>query len=138
MDGRERPVCNTRRMEKKKIMLVDDEEGFTNLLKMNLEKTGRFEVAIENDAGKAIVSMRNFLPDLVLLDIVMPGKDGGDILAEMREDFLLGKTPVIMLTALVAREEMSADAVAQSEAMVILPKPVEMDKLLKVVAQHLR
>ena len=121
----------------KTIMLIDDEVGFTTLLKMNLEKTGRFEVKIENDASKAISSIRASRPDLVLLDIVMPGKDGGDILAEMRDDMSLARIPVIMLTALVAREEMSADAVAQSEALTVLPKPVEMEKLLTVIDAHL-
>jgi DNA-binding response OmpR family regulator len=122
---------------KKTIMLIDDEVGFTTLLKMNLEKTERFEVKIENKATNAIESIRACRPDLVLLDIVMPGKDGGDILAEMRDDFALGRIPVIMLTALVAREEMSADAVAQSDAMTVLPKPVELKKLLKVIDDHL-
>jgi DNA-binding response OmpR family regulator len=123
--------------QKKTIMLIDDEVGFTTLLKMNLEKTGRFEVSIENDASKAITSIRACRPDLVLLDIVMPGKVGGDILAEMRDDMSLARIPVIMLTALVAREEMSADAVAQSEALTVLPKPVEMEKLLTVIDAHL-
>jgi DNA-binding response OmpR family regulator len=123
--------------QKKTIMLIDDEVGFTTLLKMNLEKTGRFEVSIENAASKAITSIRACRPDLVLLDIVMPGKDGGDILAEMRDDMSLARIPVIMLTALVAREEMSADAVAQSEALTVLPKPVEMEKLLTVIDAHL-
>jgi two-component system OmpR family response regulator len=123
--------------EKKTIMLIDDEVGFTTLLKMNLEKTERFEVKIENDATRAVSSIRAARPDLVLLDIVMPGKDGGDILAEMQDDMSLARIPVIMLTALVAREEMSADAVAQSEAMTVLPKPVEMEKLLAVIDAHL-
>ncbi|MEM8952840.1 MAG: response regulator [Verrucomicrobiota bacterium] len=123
--------------EKKKIMLVDDEVGFTTLLRMNLEKTGRFEVSIENEAASAIASIRTAKPDLVLLDIVMPGKDGGDILAEMQDDATLSRIPVVMLTALVAREEMSADAVAQSEAMTVLPKPVELEKLMAVIESHL-
>ena len=60
----------------RKILLVDDEAGFTQLLKMNLEKSGDFEVTIENDSTKAIATARSFQPDVVLLDVVMPGMDG--------------------------------------------------------------
>lgn len=120
-------------MDKKKIMLVDDEAGFTSLLKMNLEKTERFEVFVENDALKAIAGVREFQPDVLLLDVVMPAMDGGDIVAELRADPRLKSLPIIMLTALISKDEISQDAVAQSENLVMLAKPVNMDMLLRVV-----
>ena len=46
----------------RKILLVDDEAGFTELLKMTLERSGAFEVRIENDSTKAVAAARNFMP----------------------------------------------------------------------------
>lgn len=113
----------------KKIMVVDDEVGFTKLLKMNLEKTGEYEVKTENQSTKALEVAREFMPDLVLLDIVMPDMDGGDVAAQFQDDPLLRRVPVIMLTALVAEGETSTGSVAQSGTMSVLPKPVNMDVL---------
>ena len=124
-------------MNKKKIMLVDDETGFTNLLRLNLEKTDRFEVFVENDATKAIVGVKEFQPDVLLLDVVMPAMDGGDIVAELRADPRLKTLPVIMLTALISQDEVSSDAVAQSENLTMLAKPVNLDMLLRVVDEAL-
>lgn len=117
----------------RKILLVDDEAGFTQLLKMNLEKSGDFEVTIENDSTKAIATARSFQPDVVLLDVVMPGMDGGDVQARFQSDSILNRVPVIMLTALVDSAELSAGAVAQSGSSIVLPKPVDLSLLLRVI-----
>lgn len=117
-------------MTTQKVLVIDDEVGFTKLLKMNLEKGGEFEVRVENNSMKALSAAREFLPDVVLLDVVMPGLDGGDVAALFQEDPMLRKVPIIMLTALVSPGETSSDAVAQSGSMSVLPKPVNLDKLL--------
>jgi len=121
----------------RKILVIDDEVGFTKLLKMNLEKTGQYEVLVENESIKALNTAHEFLPDVVLLDIVMPGMDGGDVAAQMQDDPMLCHVPVIMMTALVSQEETSQDAVAQAGAMNILPKPVNLDVLLRCLEEAL-
>jgi len=121
----------------KKILLIDDEAGFTELLKMNLERTGSFEVQIENDSTQALISARAFSPDLILLDVVMPGMDGGDVQAAFQSDPYLAKVPVIMLTALVDSAELSEGAVAQSGSSIVLPKPVDLPLLLRVIEESL-
>ncbi len=121
----------------RKVLLIDDEAGFTELLKMNLEKTGDFEVAIQNDSTQAFLTARDFQPDVILLDVVMPGMDGGDVQAQLQGDPELAKVPVIMLTALVDSAELSAGAVAQSGSSVMLPKPVDLELLLRVIEQAL-
>ncbi len=118
----------------KKVMVVDDEEGFTKLLKMNLEKTGDYQVQIENKSTRALDVAREFQPDVVLLDIVMPDMDGGDVAAQFQDDPMLRKVPVIMLTALVAEGETSSGSVAQAGTMNVLPKPVNMEILLSCLA----
>ncbi len=118
-------------------MVVDDEEGFTKLLKMNLEKTGDYEVQIENKSTRALAVAREFRPDVVLLDIVMPDMDGGDVAAQFQDDPMLRKVPVIMLTALVAEGETSSGSVAQAGTMNVLPKPVNMEILLSCLTDAL-
>ncbi|MDF1859793.1 MAG: response regulator [Verrucomicrobiales bacterium] len=121
----------------KKILLIDDEAGFTQLLKMNLEKSGGFEVAIQNDSTQALTTAREFGPDVILLDVVMPGMDGGDVQAQFQSDPILKDVPVIMLTALVDSAELSDGAVAQSGSSVVLPKPVNLELLMKVIGETL-
>lgn len=117
----------------RKILLVDDEAGFTELLKMNLERSGAFEVRIENDSTKAVAAARDFMPDAILLDVVMPGMDGGDVQAQLQSSPLLSGIPVLMLTALVDSTELSEGAVAQAGSQMVLPKPVNLPLLLRVL-----
>ncbi len=121
----------------RKILLIDDEAGFTALLRMNLEKTGGYEVKIENDSTKAVATALSFLPDAIILDVVMPGMDGGDVQAAMQNVPKLARIPVVMLTALVDSTELSEGAVAQAGSQMVLPKPVNLALLLRVLQEIL-
>ena len=72
-------------MTKQRIFIVDDEAGFTRLLKLTLEKTGNFQVQEENDGTNAWLEARAFKPDIIFLDIVMPKIDGGDVAQQIRK-----------------------------------------------------
>ena len=65
--------------EKKRILVVDDEPSITRLLKLNLEQTNEYVVRAENDARAAIAAAEEFKPHLILLDVMMPGLDGGEL-----------------------------------------------------------
>jgi CheY-like chemotaxis protein len=119
----------------KKILVVDDEAGFTRILKLNLERTGRFNVRIVNDSTLALEALRVFKPDLALLDIVMPDLDGGDLVAQMKADAQLSRIPILVLTALVAPSELSPGAVAQSADLTMIAKPVNMQTLLRAIEE---
>lgn len=121
-----------------KVLVIDDEEGFTKILKMNLERNGAYEVHVENNSMNALAVARDFRPDVILLDIVMPGLDGGDIAAQFADHPYLRRVPVIMLTALVAQDETNPDAVVQAGAMNVLPKPVNMDLLVRCINNALQ
>jgi two-component system, OmpR family, response regulator len=95
-------------MVKKKILVVDDELSITRLLKLNLEKNGAFMVRTENEGTKALAAAKEFKPDLILLDVMMPDIDGGDVAAIIQADPLLRNVPVVFLTAAVKQEELDA------------------------------
>jgi two-component system phosphate regulon response regulator PhoB len=81
-----------------RIFVVDDEEDLTDLLHYQLGKAG-FEVKFSNNPFEALGKARDFIPDLIILDVMMPDLDGFQLLRMIRSDNLLQKTPVIMLTA---------------------------------------
>jgi DNA-binding response OmpR family regulator len=121
----------------KKILIVDDEAGFTRLLKLNLEKTGKYAVRVINDSTQALDAMHTFGPDLALLDIVMPDLDGGDLVAQMKQDPTLKNVPVLMLTALVAQRETGGKPTERGD-LTMIAKPVSMPTLLAAIEERLR
>lgn len=93
---------------KKKILVVDDETSITRLLKLNLEKNGAFTVRTENEGMRALAAAKDFKPDLILLDVMMPDIDGGDVAAIIQADPILRGVPIVFLTAAVKKEEIEA------------------------------
>ena len=121
--------------EKRRILIVDNDRESTHLVKILLEKTGRYLVLEENDATKGHQSARNFRPDLILLDIVMPETDGGEIAAQIRADPELQRTPIIFLTALVTKAEAKAGLHIQGHAFIA--KPISIPDLIKGIEENL-
>jgi CheY-like chemotaxis protein len=120
--------------EKRRILVVDDDHHTTHLVKVLLERTEYYLVLEENDATKAHQSARNFRPDLILLDIVMPEADGGAVAARIEADPELQNTPIIFLTALVTRVEAKAGLQAQGHSFVA--KPVSIRELINAIEEH--
>ncbi|MBI5468247.1 MAG: response regulator transcription factor [Deltaproteobacteria bacterium] len=83
---------------RQKILIVDDEEDIIKLLGYNLGKAG-FEVISAGDSPDAIEMAKSVLPDLVILDIMLPNMEGTEVLKVLKKDTLTEKIPVIMLTA---------------------------------------
>jgi two-component system alkaline phosphatase synthesis response regulator PhoP len=105
-----------------KILVVDDEESILELLRYNLEKEG-YDVRTAQDGMKAVEIAREFLPDLVLLDIMMPVMDGVETCRRLREIRELEKTFVIFLTA--RAEEYSEVAAFNVGADDYITKPIK-------------
>jgi DNA-binding response OmpR family regulator len=87
-------------MEKRKVMVVDDEVDFLKLIKINLEKTGNYEVETISDAAGIISRVKLFKPDVILLDILMPKTDGVDVCKMINGETALSRIPIITLSAL--------------------------------------
>jgi two-component system phosphate regulon response regulator PhoB len=80
------------------ILVVDDETDILDLVTLNLERTG-FQVVQADNGNNALTAANKSNPDLIVLDIMMPGKDGTEVLKELRADGRTKGIPVIMLTA---------------------------------------
>jgi two-component system alkaline phosphatase synthesis response regulator PhoP len=105
-----------------KVLVVDDEEPILELLKYNLEKGG-FEVKTALDGTRAVEIAKKFVPDLVLLDIMMPKMDGVETCRLLRDIPELQKTFVVFLTA--RSEEYSEVAAFDVGADDYITKPIK-------------
>lgn len=85
-------------MDRKKILVIDDDESLIRMLKTNLERSGSYEVIAAYNGEEGLEKVEKEDPDLVILDIMMPGKDGFEVLKELRREGVKWR-PVIMLTA---------------------------------------
>ena len=121
--------------EQRRILIVDDDRDSTHVIKVLLEKIGAYLVLEENDATKAHQSARNFRPDLILLDIMMPERDGGDVSAQIEADPKLQRTPIIFLTALVTKAEEKAGLRIHGHPL--LAKPISIHELINGIEENL-
>lgn len=118
---------------KPKVLLIDDEEAFTKVTKLTL--TG-YEIRVENDSRKAVAAARDFKPDLILLDVMMPNFDGGDVAAQLRADSQLAGVPIIFLTGLVTEDESAHRPVMGGYPFIA--KSVTPEELADKIEEHLR
>ena len=129
------PIAGWGSKVKRRILIVDNGPNTTHLVKVLLERTGHYLVLEENDATKAHQSAQNFRPDLILLDVVMPDTDGGEVAARIEADPELHNTPIVFLTALVTRAEARSGLNIQGHPF--LAKPVSIPELINAIEQHL-
>src|SRR5436309_11592625 len=123
--------------ERKRILIIDDEASFARMVKLNLEKTGAFEVRVESKPAYALPTARDFKPDLILLDVIMPTMDGGDVANQIKRDRNLKDTPIIFLTATVSQRE-AGDVGFNSGGELFLAKPISVEGLIACINDHIR
>ncbi len=120
---------------KKKVLLVDDEKSFTNLLKLNLEQTGSYEVRMVNWSEDAMPAAREFKPDIVLLDIIMPRMPGGNVVAQFAADPELKDIPIVFLTAAVQRSRLEEmDGIISDHPC--LAKPSSLEEIIAMIEKQ--
>jgi DNA-binding response OmpR family regulator len=116
--------------KKKKILVADDDQGILDALKMLLEEVG-YEVNTISD-GETMRSVKNYYPDLLLLDIWMSGVDGRDICRQLKAQEKTKRIPIIMISANRDTEQIAKDAGADD----FISKPFQMEELLEKVAKY--
>ena len=119
-------------MSKLRILVVDDEPNLSALVCLSLEKTKRFETRVENRSACALAAAREFRPDMILLDVDMPGKDGGEVAREIGADVSLRGTPILFFTSLISRDEAGQGEVMRG-GMRFLAKPVNPKVLVDTI-----
>ncbi len=114
------------------VLIVEDDRNIADLLRLYLEKEG-YEVRLAYDGLKGLEKFREFKPDLVLLDVMLPGMDGWGVCRSIRQD---SKTPIIMLTAKSETEDKVSGL--KQGADDYITKPFEMREVLARIEAVLR
>jgi len=126
----------TMKTEKKRILVVDDRARDTRLLKLYLERTNDYVVREENDAMAALSAAEEFQPHLILLDVMMPGMDGGELAACFQANPKLKAVPIVFLTAAVSKGEVEAGG-GMIGGRHFLAKPVVLSEVVACLKDHL-
>jgi two-component system alkaline phosphatase synthesis response regulator PhoP len=128
-------------MEKRaKILLVDDDVDFVEATKIVLESKP-YEVIVAYEGGEGLQKARKENPDLILLDIIMPVKDGFTAAEQLKKDPQLSKIPVVMLTSFSTKGAgtgIPRSRGATLEAEDYIEKPVTPEELLRRVETYLK
>ena len=122
-----------------KVLLVDDDEGFL-LAAGHLLKGAGYEVTSALNADEARSQLDAALPDVILLDVIMPGKDGFAFAEEVAQDERLAGIPVVLVTAVAESSGQMMHAFGENQALTavdILPKSAAHTKLVDTVAAAL-
>ena len=117
----------------KKILLIDDDPDLLNAVKMILESKN-YEVAAAFGGIEGLEKAKTVKPDLIVLDVMMPDKDGYSVCKELKSDPQLSKIPVILLTGVVSHistTRFTQQMGMETEADDYIDKPVEPDVLVK-------
>jgi two-component system alkaline phosphatase synthesis response regulator PhoP len=121
---------------KKRILIIDDEEDFLKITKLNLEETGRFEVMTLPNAKELMSQVHSFRPEVILLDLLMPGVGGMEICDMLNNDPIGKGIPVIILSAL---DKDSDKLTAYKKGVVdYLVKPIEKKDLIAKIEKALQ
>ena len=118
-----------------KILVVDDTPANVKLLADRLSVKG-YEIATASNGEEALEQVRAWGPDLILLDVVMPGLNGYDVCRRIRENPAMAMLPIVMVTALDPEEERIKGLEAGADEF--LTKPVDFDLLLSSIDQLLK
>ncbi|PKN77087.1 MAG: two-component system response regulator [Deltaproteobacteria bacterium HGW-Deltaproteobacteria-10] len=112
-----------------RILIIDDEESFTFFVKLNLETDPRFKVTTANRGEEGLKIAKAEKPDLILLDMMMPGMFGTEVAQKLLEDSSTKDIPIIFLTAAIKK-----DKVEKEQTMIggreMLAKPINKDELI--------
>ncbi len=113
-----------------KVLVVDDEPEITEVIEGYLSESG-YQVLVENLPENAVKKARRFKPDIILLDIMMPGTDGYDICKELKADPELAYIPVVFLTGRDRGDDMGRSF--KSGGDMFIKKPFSCERLQEIV-----
>lgn len=118
----------------KKILLVDDNVSVTQSIRAVLNKATPFTIREVNDARTAYAVALDFAPDVIVMDIDMPHKEGPDVAMELREDRRTRDIPIIFLSSLCTQKDQVLKH-ERSDRDLIMAKPFQLATFLAVIRQ---
>jgi CheY-like chemotaxis protein len=119
-------------MEKKKILIVDDEVAITDLVKAYLEQTSKYEICVGNSGAEALNASKTFHPELIVMDVDIPDMDGPEVAEAMRNDVSTRGIPIVFLSSIVSEKEVE-DSHGVIGGRRFLAKPVNRQKLIDCI-----
>jgi len=122
-------------MHKKKILLIDDEEDFCFFVKLNLERTGEYQVFTATDGIEGIRLAKQLKPDLIFLDIVMPKMDGGRVAEILLEDESTKNIPFVFVTAMISDNNLAGYG-GEIDGRDFITKPAASKSLIEKIEQY--
>lgn len=120
---------------KRRILIIDDEESFAEMVKINLELEGNYEVRVESKGASGLSAAREFEPDLILLDVIMRDISGPDVAKRLRESEDLNKIPIVFLSAVA--ESVVIHGMMNGESYPFIQKPVSTSQLIQQIERQL-
>lgn len=124
-------------MNKKRILVIDDNAGVTRMLKEALNATGLYEVREENTGWSGLEMARQFQPDLVLLDLMMPIMNGGEVARRIAAEPTLKATRIVFLSGLVSENDSTGHKL-RNDGHRCLPKSISVRTLMACMAEELK
>ena len=114
-----------------RILIVDDDELSARAVKRTLEVAGNHDVTMAHDGEAGLIAARSDIPDLILLDILMPKMDGYEVLKELKSTKETYNIPVIILSAV--NDEKSIKGTLYEYDVLYMPKPIDATRLMSAI-----
>lgn len=116
--------------KKKRILIIDDDQDFNSILQIALEGRGQYEVRSESNGLNAVAAAKEFVPDVILLDVKMPEVDGGDIADQFHKEPKLKRKKIIFLTGQITPDEVEYYG-SEIRGKLFIPKGLETQELIE-------
>jgi len=123
-------------VDKKKVMVIDDEEDFLAMTKMNLEKTNKYVVMTLAKAKDVLFYIHSFKPDVILLDMLMPKIGGIEVCEALNEDLIGKNIPIIIISAL--GKDVDKLSAYKNGVVDYIVKPAELNKIVFAIDKVLK
>lgn len=120
------------KVDKKRILIIDDEKDFGKVVKLCLEKFGLYQVDVSHEGREGLEKIQQKKYDLVILDILMPKLEGHEVLQRIKS---VSNIPVVILSAYLP--PLMENQIIQQGAFACLRKPIEIDEVVLVIHKAL-
>ena len=120
---------------KRKALIVDDDEELVELIRDALEADGRFEVRAVNNGFDAGMMVKEYHPDVIVLDVMLPDINGKEVCQRVRSDSALDDVKIVCISGMVEQDKV--DDLMASGANTFIQKPFEVDRLIDIMCHQL-